>query len=220
MLQENSSKVCSGLCPKATKPAFSSGLGFFSALTNFVSQHPWGGKSTFCSFFNRRGKRDIKIPVVRQEAALGTPWRGKGGVWGDALGTPPAPAHLTHPNLLSQIYPLKIQSHKALGRQRICLPLTSLGSCFLSLSSLHMALPSLPPLASFKAFIHRSLWRKWALFVPSCRWQLWERKIYIACPTLPWKSLAEICTLVSNLTLQFVTITPGSTSASPLSKQG
>lgn len=40
MLQQNSSKVCSGLCPKATKPAFSSGLGFFSALTNFVSQHP------------------------------------------------------------------------------------------------------------------------------------------------------------------------------------
>lgn len=88
MLQQNSSKVCSGLCPKATKPAFSSGLGFFSALTNFVSQHPWGGKSAFCSFINRQGKRDIKIPVVQQEATLGTPWRGKGGVWGDALGTP------------------------------------------------------------------------------------------------------------------------------------
>lgn len=40
MLQQNLSKVCGALCPKATKPAFSSRLGFFSTLTNFVSQHP------------------------------------------------------------------------------------------------------------------------------------------------------------------------------------
>lgn len=112
MLQQNSSKVCSGLCPKATKPAFSSGLGFFSALTNFVSQHPWEGKSAFCSFINRRGKRDIKIPVVQQEAALGTPWRGKGGVWSDALGT--SRPLLTLPTLTSshKFIPSKFRATK------------------------------------------------------------------------------------------------------------
>lgn len=42
-------------------------------------------------------------------------------------------------------------------------------------------------------------------------------------PKFPWKSLVEICTLVSSLTLFFMTIAPvlpGSASASLLSKQG
>lgn len=160
MLQQNLSKVCGGLCPKATKPAFSSGLGFFSTLTNFVSQHPWEGKYAFCSFINRRRNWDVKIPVLQQEAALGgnAPW-GEGGFWVGCPGYPSAPAHLTHPILLSQIYspqswdPQSLGSAASAGRQRIYLPLTSLGNYFLFLSSLPMALPSLPPLASFKAFI-------------------------------------------------------------------
>lgn len=66
--QQNLRKVCGGLCPKATKLAFSSGLGFFSTLTNFVSQHPWEGKCVFCSLINTRGNQDIKTPAWQREA--------------------------------------------------------------------------------------------------------------------------------------------------------
>lgn len=136
--------------------------------------------------------------MVQQEAALGTPWRGKGGVWDDALGTPwPL---LTLPTLTSshKFIPSKFKATK-LWETCFGGKAEDLWNYFLSLSSLHMGLPLLPPLASFKAFIHRSLWRKWSLFVPHCRWQLRERKIYVTCPTSPWKSLAEICTPVSNI---------------------
>jgi len=171
----------------------------------------------------------LKSQFCSRTQPRGMPSGVKGGFEQDALGTPQP--LLTLPTLTSshKFIPPKLRATKIWercfdGKAGDLSAVNIFGAIvFVPLQPVHGPAIAAAPHWFYGIYFYRSPWTKWTLFIPYCRRQLRERKIYVTCPSLPWKSLAEICTPVSNLALQLVTIAaviPGSASASLLSKQG
>lgn len=114
----------------------------------------------FVPLLTEEGTRTLKSQFCSGRKTWGDAPRGKGGFGWHAPGTHQPLLTLPTLTFSHKFIPpqigalLRFGSAASAGRQRIYLPLTSLGNYFLFLSSLRMALPLLPPLTSFKAFIY------------------------------------------------------------------